>query len=137
MARHPRRHDRGEFKIGSLIWLSLLGAIGYFGAMYGPVYNEQWELKSMLQDIANSSWVTFDMQKTHAAIVERAKKFDQDDQDTFALADEDIVIVNDQNAKTLSLEITWTRNIKYPFLDKWTSRRFTKRWEMSTQPNKY
>ena len=131
----PRsRAEYGGTKLLNLFWLALLLTAVYFGVMYVPVWTEQWDVKSMLQDVGNSNWRHLDEDVVRQAIAKRCQEFNKDGKDYFQLDTENIVVDNDETAKQLTLRISWTRVIPYPFLQKQTQKIFTQQYQVDTNP---
>jgi len=128
------RADAGEFKISTVVWAALFGAIIYFGVMYVPIYAEYYEVRSMLQVVANKHWRTseYDHEKVKDEILREAKEIGetvefQEGKPTklaglMLLADD--VFVN-RDDEWLVLQVKYTRYIKYPFINKNTHLSFT------------
>ncbi|MGC4115326.1 MAG: hypothetical protein QM765_12120 [Myxococcales bacterium] len=136
---HVSRAEIGENKLLNLVWLSLLLTGVYFGIMYIPAYTERWNVKSLLQDVANNSWRNFDEDKTRQGLIARVKEeYGKDGKNLFVLDTENVVVDNNETTKRLTVGITWTRIIPYPFLTgKQVQKVFTQKYSVDTRPVKY
>lgn len=123
------RTNHGGSSFTNLLWLSLLAGAVYFGIMWVPVFAEKYEVRSMLQGIGNENWKPgiYDEEKVRTKILEKAKEVNaytdiQEGQPRrlggITLLASDVHVVRDDNAKTLTLQVKYTRSIKYPFLKK-------------------
>lgn len=127
------RSELGEGKLLNLVWLSLAAAIVYFGVMWVPVLYEKWNVKSSLQLAANEVWKAHDAEKTRENVIAKLKGYNTEGKEpVFLLDTENIVVEEDEAAKTLTVRVTWTRVIPYPFLNKRTQKVFTQELKMST-----
>ena len=134
---HVSRAELGEGNLLNLAWLSLLLVAVYFGIMFIPVYSEQFTVKSMLQDVGNSNWRNYDEDKVRQALIARCKEYNKPDKEYFLLDPENVVVENNETTKKLTLRITWTRVVPYPFLQRQTRRVFTQQYQVDTNPVKY
>lgn len=142
------RAVRGASRIANLIWLSLFGAGAYFGVMWLPVFAEQYEVKSVLHAIANENWKPgiYDEEKVKDEIMKRCKSIGmetgvKDGQETswggMVLLADDVSVNMNESAKTLTLQVKYTRYIKYPFLAKNVKRDYSPFVVLDTRPVKY
>jgi hypothetical protein len=134
---HRSRADAGQSKLVNLLWVAVFAAAVYFGIMYIPVYTQKWEVKSMLQEVANQNWRNYDLEKVQHALAERCKAFNTGGNEYFLLDTENIVVDNNETTKLLTVKITWTRIIPYPLLNKQTSRVFSAQYTVDTNSVKY
>ncbi|HEY3447069.1 MAG TPA: hypothetical protein VGK67_11925 [Myxococcales bacterium] len=136
---HVSRAELGETKLLNFVWLSIALTGVYFGVMYIPPYSEQWNVKSLLQDVGNSNWRNYDEEKVRAAIAARIKEeYGKDGKGLFVLEPENIFIDNNDVTKKLTVRITWTRIIPYPFIKgKQVQKTFTQQYMVDTNPVKY
>ena len=134
-----RRQDLGTSKLVNFIWLALFVGLGYFAVMYIPPYYEQWNVKSVLQDVANNNWREKDLDKIRMVALQRSKeKFDRDGSGRFKVVPEDIRVENNETTRKLTITMTWTRIIPYPLeIRPAVEKRFTKSYEVDTNPVTY
>jgi hypothetical protein len=140
------RRDRGSFNFRNVVWLSLLAAIVYFGVMYAPVIGEYYEVRSMLQNVANNHWrpADYDAEKMKNEILEKAKEigetveFNEGKPSKLAglvLLVDDIFVNRDEQFVTI--QVKYDRYLKYPFIAKSTKLTFKPLVRQSSKPIKY
>jgi hypothetical protein len=138
--------DRGSFHFRDAVWLSLLGSAVYFGVMYAPIGGEYYEVRALLQKIANNHWrpADYDAEKIKDKILAGAKEigetveFNEGKPTKLAglvLLVDDIFVNRDD--EWLTVQVKYTRYIKYPFLNKSTQMTFRPMSRVSTKPIKY
>jgi len=132
------RAEQGEGKLPTVGLLAAVVAAVYFGIMYVPVYAEKWDVKSNIQRAANETWKFHDRERTYQRIVESLKAYNVDGKEPLFLLDtENLVVDDDETTKRLTIRVTWTRIIPYPFLKKRTQKVFTQEYSMGTEDVKW
>jgi hypothetical protein len=117
--------DGGSLPYANLLWLALVGGVIYFGLMYLPLYVEQYEVKQLLQEIANTAWKEPDDEKLRLAVLEKAKNVGshyeiRNGQELnipgIVLLAEDVFVNRDTQAQTIVIQARYTKHVNYPFL---------------------
>ncbi|HTP28998.1 MAG TPA: hypothetical protein VMK12_25475, partial [Anaeromyxobacteraceae bacterium] len=104
-----------------------------------------YEVKSILQEVANTHWRQFDEEAVRKDILDRIKKLSAESEvpngearfGGIVLAPEDVLINKDDDAHTLSLQIRYTRYVKYPFLERQTRLELSSSRTLDTTPVKW
>jgi hypothetical protein len=127
------RSNHGGSRIFNLILLAGVGSAAYFGIMYVPVYAELYEMRSLIQDVGNQNWKHFNEEATRKMLMDKAKGIgavvemqnaEEVHHNGIILLADDVAINNDEQAKTLTIQVRYLRGIKYPFLEKYASLEF-------------
>jgi hypothetical protein len=132
---HTRRGGpRGSLNLSGLLWLAALGAGVYFALMYAPPYVESYEVKQMLRDVAATAVHEPSDEKLKRQILERARNIGshyeiRDGQELrlpgVVLLDDDVVVNRDTSAKTIIIQVRYTKHVNYPFTQAQTEMTFS------------
>lgn len=129
-AAKPRRaRAGGAVDLSALLWASLAGAALYFGIMYAPPYVETYEVKQMLRAVGALALHQKDDEALKREILAKARAIGshyeiRDGQEMnlpgIVLLDEDVLVNRDVEAKTIILQVRYTKHLNYPFTSKQT-----------------
>jgi hypothetical protein len=139
------RSELGAFKISGALWTAAIGAVIYFAVMYAPVYGEVYEVRSVLQKIANKHFrgSDYDPDKMKLEILQDVKEIGGTTEITegkpqtlggIVLLADDVFITRDDSTHTMILQVNYTRYIKYPFIQKNTVLKFSPTVKIDTSP---
>lgn len=144
--RGRSKSEFGGLSFQGLLYLLALGAAIYFGVMYVPIYFETYEIKSLLQEVGNTHWRTVDEGKIRADVLNRAKGMgartdvpegEEQTLDAIVVDPDNISVANDREAHLLTLQMSYTRYVRYPFLPKNTKVEFAPSFTVDTNPVKW
>lgn len=135
MPRPVRKHaEIGKGSIYGLLWLSFGVGLVYAAIMWAPPISEKWDVKSILQDVGNNNWRHYDPEIVKRAIVKRTGEINREEGIFLLDPDTGIELDKDDNAKLLTIRVTWTRRIKWPLLDKYSEREYSSEYVIDTNP---
>ncbi len=119
-----RRDEQGS--ASSYAWLAGIVAAIYFGAMYVPVYYEQYEVKAVLREAGNMAYTEQNDETIRAFISGKLKTIGshyeiKDGQEYnlpgIVVLDDDIFVTRDPG-KSIVLQVQYQKVINYPFTKK-------------------
>ena len=134
VASRSRRCQVGALDLSTLVWGGLAGLVIYFGIMYVPPYVESYEVKQMLRQAGNVAVHQGDDEAIKREILEKARAIGshyeiRDGQEMnlpgIVLLDEDIIVNRDVSAKTIILQVRYTKHVNYPFTQRQAELTFT------------
>lgn len=130
---HRRRREGGAIDLSTALWTGLAGLSIYFGMMYAPPYVESYEVKQMLRAVGNVAIRQADDEALKREILTRARAIGshyeiRDGQEMnlpgIVLLDEDVLVNRDAAAKTIILQVRYTKHLTYPFTQRQTALSF-------------
>jgi len=133
-AKPGGRRPTGALDLTAMFWLVLVALAIYFGIMYLPPQIEAYEVKHMLRVVAAEAVRQPDDGAIRREILSRARAIGshyeiRDGQERIlpgvVLLDEDIVVNRDVQAKTIVLQVRYTKYVNYPFTQKQAEMTFT------------
>jgi hypothetical protein len=128
-----RRREGGAIDLSTALWASLVGLGIYFGMMYAPPYVESYEVKQMLRAVGNLAVHQVDDEALKREVLTRARAIGshheiRDGQEMnlpgIVLLDEDVLVNRDAAAKTIILQVRYTKHLTYPFTQRQTGLSF-------------
>jgi hypothetical protein len=128
-----RRREGGAIDLSTALWASLAGLGIYFGIMIVPPYVESYEVKQMLRAVGNLAVHQTDDEALKREILTRARAIGshyeiRDGQEMnlpgIVLLDDDVLVNRDAAAKTIILQVRYTKHLTYPFTQRQTELSF-------------
>ncbi len=135
--------QRGAISFVSMLMLAGLAVAGYFGAMYGPAYFEAFEVKQMLREASNMAARLGTDDQIREFILNKSKQIgshweivDGEERNIpgLVLLAEDVFVNRDDYAKTIVVQVKYTKRLDYPFLKRQKELTFSPSVKESTRP---
>lgn len=135
----PRRPPNAPQPHGGVTWVTalvllLLAGGAYLALMWGPVYVLQYEVKQVARDYANQAVKNPDDAQLVADMLHKLRVLDETlEYDEYGKAQKvptvqvdptQVVWQRDTSSQPPMLQVSfqYTRSVRYPFLDRWTTK---------------